>query len=672
MTGVIRQTHKKFPPVLTLATGIAAASAGTLARLALAEQATVAVTAAICMTVLIYGAAIALDLANLYLNKSTDQRAADQSAIAAAFTYASTGSTATAQSAAASLALANGIASANDVTTTIGPSPTGDGHQAAKVVILTPVPLTGAGRMITSSKTLPGGDTSLNVGATAYAEIHEGTPCVLSLASPGIAMTGGTDIAATNCSVDSDNVVSVSNGPTLSATTIQAVGAITNSNGTINGAKYPDSSTTSDPYASSNVFARIPTVLSEAQYPPTFPSLGSAPPGGTNETCSSGALTLAGSTNYGTVTIGSNCTTLTFSGGGTTTMLGLGASQTGATVVFGAGTYKIGSNGIAISAYGALTFTMNGSPTIDDFGPMQISASAPVTFNGTANWYVGGGINDSASSAVSFTNTGSSPSTFTVADISISNAAASFPNGTYTITGSNTYGGLTVNGMSATFGSGSFIIVGGISVGGSKILTFGNASTSGSVFEVLTSATGTSCPGTAVATGGSSTLTIGSFSNVDICGQFVTDGSSYLGAGNYTIDGALDLASAGGGTFSGTSVSIVASGPIEFGQGFSDITLDAPTGITSATEGSTQTVALASSTTSTSTISQGATNSSVVGLVYLPNSPLTIDGSGNLTGGGNCLQLIANSVSMSGSGSLTTNCSSLGTAAAAGAVTLVE
>jgi hypothetical protein len=653
---------------LALATSVAAASAGLIARLMLAEQATVAVTAAISLTVLIYGAAIALDLANLYFNKSIDQRAADQSAIAAAFTYASTGSTATAQSAAASLALANGIASATDVTTTIGPSPSGDGHQAAKVVIVTPIPLTGAGRMITSSKTLPGGDTNLSVGATAYAEIHEGTPCVLALASPGIAMTGGSNLAATSCSVDSDNVINVSNGPTLTATTIQAVGAITNSNGTINGAKYPNSSTTSDPYASSNVFARIPTVLSEAQYPPSFPSLGTAPPGGANETCSGGALTLAGSTNYGTVTVGSNCTTLTFSGGGTTTMLGLGASQAGATVVFGAGTYKIGSNGIAISAYGALTFTLNGSPTIDDFGPMQISASAPVNFNGTANWYVGGGINDSASAPVSFTNTGSSPSSFTVADISVSNAAASFPNGTYTITGS----GLTVNGNSATFGSGSFIIVGGISVGGGKILTIGNALTSGSVFEVLTSATGTSCPGTAVATGGGTTLTIGSFSNVDICGQVVTDGSSYLGAGNYTIDGALNLSSAGGGTFSGSSVSIVASGPIQFGQGFSTITLDAPTGITSSTEGGTQTVALASSTTSTSTISQGATNSSVVGLVYLPNSPLTISGAGNLTGGGNCLQVIANSISMSGSGSLTTNCSSLGAAAAAGAVTLVE
>jgi hypothetical protein len=305
------------------------------------------------------------------------------------------------------------------------------------------------------------------------------------------------------------------------------------------------------------------------------------------------------------------------------------------------------------------------------YGPIA-STGGTGTINGTANWYISGGINISGVGSVSMSNTGSTTSNFYVTDIDLSAAGtkASFPNGTYTITGSSTLGGLTVNGT-ASFGNGSFIIEDGISTGGSATLSIGGALSGSSVFEVFASTPGTTCSGTAVATGGSSMLSIGNFNYFDICGQFIDAGSMSLGSGAYTIYGEFDLAQTGGGSVTGTNVSIVANGPVLFGQGITPVSLDAPTAITSSSEGGTQTVAIASNTSLASTITQGATGTGIVGLIYLPNSPLTINGGGNLTGGGNCMQLIANSISMSGGGSMTTNCSSLGTGAS-GAVTLVE
>ncbi len=653
---------------MTTLTGV---GVGVMPRLVADDQGSVAVVAAASIFVLMFGAAIALDLTNLYYRKSVDQRIADQSAIAAALTYASTGSTATAQSAASSLALANGVASASDVVTTIGLSPTGDGHMAAEVVIVTPVTLTGFGRLITSSRTLPGGETSLPVGGSAWAEIHDGTPCILALAGPGMAMTGGTDVAATNCSVVSDSGISLSNGPTLTATTIQAVGSITSSDATINGPQYPHSSITTDPYATSQVFSRESIVLTEAGSAPVFPAMPSAPGTGSYTSCSSGTLTLSPGTSYGYI-VGSGTCTINFSGTGTFTAQGVTVSGGAVNINMPAGVYKIGDNngtGIAFTG-GTGTVNITGSPTIYLYG--SIAGTATGIINGSATWTISNGIEFYGTGSLTMSNTGSQASTITTSAIVTGGSAnASFPSGTYTITGSNQYGGLVANGKSMSFGKGSFIIEDGIVLGSSSTLTIGGALSGTSVFEAFSSV-GTSCSGTAVSSGGSSTLSIGSFNYIDVCGQWVTDGSVYLGSGATTIDGEFDLGSAGGGTFSASSNSIVASGAITFGQGFSAIELDAPTAISTSSEGGTQTVALASNTASASTVTQGATNSKIVGLIYLPNSPLTIDGGGNLTGGGYCLQLIANAISISGGGQVATNCAGLGNGGALGAVSLVE
>jgi hypothetical protein len=644
----------------------------------------VSIVTAVSMMTLIYSAAMALDLANVFYIKSVDQRIADQSAIAAAFAYASSGSTVTMQKAASSLATANGAGGAT-VTASLVTSPSGDGHQAAYVTVTTAVPLSGFGYAATVSKNTPSGSNSFTVAASAYAEIHGATPCILAKQthSTGLAATGGTKMTATSCDVGSNSGVTVSNGPSLTATAIYAVGSITASGGaTITGTQYPNSSIMADPYlpsgdTSSPVFARLQTSFFTTPSSPVFPTVPSAPSGGSNQTCTGGTMTLAGNSSYGTVSAGANggtCSLIKFSGGGTTSILNLSLPGNATNLSFGAGTYKIG--GINIGCYsGSVTVTMTGKPSFYIYNGassgIKDTASVPVTFNGTATWYIQGGITDSSTGSLTFTNTdSSSPSTFTVAGgISVSSGPATFPDGTYTLTAVSSGAALNANnGGTITMGNGSFIIADGISIGGGDKLTIGSALNASSVFEIPTVVTGNN----AITTGGGSSLSIGSFSNVDINGEVEVQGSLTLGAGAYTVNGALDLAASGGGTVSGTGVSLIASGPIAFGQGFSAINLTAPSAITGSNDGDISTVALASSSGSASTISQGATNTDVTGAVYVPQGTLTINGAGNLTGGGNCLQVISAAIAMSGGGSLTTNCSSLGTGTGSGAVTLVD
>ncbi len=643
----------------------------------------VAIVAAIGVTVLIYAAAIAIDLANLYYIKSEDQRIADQSAIAAAFAYESSGSTVTVQKEAASLALANGSGSAT-VTAAIVNAPSGDGNLAAYVTVTSPVLLSGFGRFTTETKTHPAGTSSFTASGAAYAEIHGAPPCILATQTSnatGITAYGGARIAATSCDIASNSSITLSNGPTFTATVTEAVGSISLSGGAvINGTQAPNSSRFTDPYlpsgdTASPVFSRFQNTFFTYPSAPSFPSMPSAPSGTAYQTCSSGTLTLAGNASYGGVSNSGSCSLIKFSGGGTTSIAYIALTDKGVNLSFGAGTYKIGGIGITSSS-GSVTATLTGSPTFYLFpgqygaSSLSVGANVPVTFAGSATWYIDDGITYSGSSSLAFTDTGSTPSNFTIAGgISVTGGSVSFPNGTYTLTSVASGNAINVNNSGTlTMGNGSFIIADGIDVGSSDKMTIGSALDANSVFQIPTVSSGYN----AITTGGSSMLSIGSFNNLDINGAVVVSSSLNLAGGILTVNGAFDATASGGGSITGTNVSIVASGPVSFGQGFNAVAVNAPTGLTGATEGTAGTVILASNSGSGSTITQGATNTQVVGAVYFPSAGLAINGGGNLTGGGNCLQVIAQSISMSGSGSITTNCSSLGTGVSIGSVTLVE
>ncbi len=670
----------RFPPTAASPDERRRAIAADPARALLRDESgAIVIVAALSLLVLMGAAAMALDLSEIYFIQSLDQRIADQSALAAAFAYGqSSSSTTAAQNASSSLAVTNGAGNST-VTTTIVNSPSGDGNKAAKVVVTTPVSISPFGRYITTSAQNPGGLATVTVGASAYAEIqNQVAPCIIALTGTGVSATGGTSVAATSCAIDSAGSVTASSGPTLTAQAVYAVGTISPSScaGTgacvqtspTSGQLFPGSSAPSDPFASSNVFSRIPTV--QALTAASFPSatVGSAPAGGTAQSCS-GTLTVP-SGHSGTISTSyyPTCSTINFSGGAETDIAGSGLSLTGNSVTlnFAAGTYKI--NGITVSGSTAVTINTTGTVVFEIWNGINLSGSTSLAFNGTATYYVMGGINDGASGSLTFNNTSaSSPSTFYVAGgISISNGSASFPNGRYTVTSGGSSAGLSI-GANTSFGNGSFNIANGISVGGGKTLSFGAQLDSSSVFQV----TSADSAGNSLDTGGGSSFTVGSFPNFDFNGPISLAGGAQLGSGTYTVNGAFNASASGGNSISGSAVSIIASGAIAFGAGYNSVNLTAPTAIASATDGAAATIALASQSTSSSSITAGASSTVVVGAVYTPNAALTLNGAGNLTGNGACLQVVSSSISLSGSGQISTTCSGLGSNSG-GSVALIQ
>ena len=635
----------------------------------------VSLFASVSMSALIFATAIALDLANVYLVKSQDQRIADdQCAIDAAFVYGASNSLTTASNAAASLAVSNGSGDAT-VTTSLVNSPSGDGSSAIMVSVSSAVPLSGFGRAITKTASNPIGQTSLSVSAAAYAELHAGAPCIIAMNPAGLSETGGVSTTATSCSIAVNGSVTATSGAAITAKTINAVGSITASNGATittvpaSGQLFAGSSVPTDPFVGNGVFSRISTVSSLLA--PLFPSVGNAPSGGASIACS-GTVSV-GPGSHGTISASSYpiCNEIDFTGGGETDVSGSGIQNTGGNLVItmAAGTYKI--NGINPGQYGTVTITMSGNVTLYIWGGIVTAGSSTLTFNGTGTYYVQGGIVNGSSNALTFNNTNSSsPSTFYVAGgIIVNNGPGAFPNGTYAISSGNGSAGIYVNGGSrAVFGDGSYNIGNGITVGGGGSLTFGAAASNTSLFQIPTTNSG----GNAIDTSGGGTLIFGNFTSFDFNGAMNIQANTLtLGTGIYTINGALNAASSGG-TITGTGVSMMSAGPISFGAGFNSVSLSAPAAVASGTNGTVGTIALASQSSQASTVTSGASNTVVLGALYAPYAALTLSGAGNLNGGGNCLEVVVGSIALSGGGKLSTNCQALGSAASSGSVSLVQ
>jgi len=623
---------------------------------------------AFCLMVLIAVTALALDLANLFLTASLNQRIADQAALAAAFAYSQSGnSLATATTAASSMAVANGAGSAT-VSTSIVTSPSGDGNNAARVVVTSTVPLSPFGKAISAV-----GVVSVNAGKTAYAEIQNGTPCIIALATSGgggtgISATNGSPVTATGCEVASNYNVSTSSGGSVTASSIYAVGTIS---GTTTGSKHASAAAQTDPFASAGVFSRMSTV--SALTAPSFPSVGSAPSGGSAMSCTT-TLTVPSGT-HSTLTGGSGCTTITFSGGAETDISGSGITLTGSTTTmnFAAGTYKI--NGINISSSANVTINTTGTVVFDIFtNGFTVTGCSKLTVNGPATYNIQGGLWDNniatcTSHPVVFNNSNGGTSTFNVAGggnenaLTVTGNSATFPDGTYALSAETSCSGSCL-GLSigsnavATFGNGSYVIAGhdgGITVGTSGNLTIGSGANGSSVFQI----TGIAYTyDNAIYTASSSTLTLGGFTNFDLNGGFTLSSSASFGAGIYTVNGPFS-ACASGGSVSGTGVSIIASGTVCFGAGFNSVSLSAPTAISDTTVGTTPTIVIASDSTTAATVTAGATSTVLVGTLYLPDAALTVNGGGNLNGGGNCLEVIASSLTFtSDANGVSTSCAS--------------
>lgn len=194
-------------------------------------------------------------------------------------------------------------------------------------------------------------------------------------------------------------------------------------------------------------------------------------------------------------------------------------------------------------------------------------------------------------------------------------------------------------------------------LGGGAILNFGSTTGAG-VFQITGNVDSDAC--------GGSCMNLGAATNHDITGWFTTAGGTILGAGAYTINGYLACGNNGGGSVTcngssvglrGTGVTIIYSASTTpssgicknlglcFAAGCSNVSVSAPTS-------GTYSFLLFFGPQSTNTAGaqmSGGSGASMSGAFYLPVGAFTLSGGAyinTLTGG--CLQIVANSVSMSG------------------------
>lgn len=331
-----------------------------------------------------------------------------------------------------------------------------------------------------------------------------------------------------------------------------------------------------------------------------------------------------------------------------------------------------------VNSSGSIPFYFGGA--ISNSGTFSVSAPA-------GTYYIPNGIGGSSGNGnVTFTNTSSSlSSTFYVGGgilIAVT-GTTTFPNGTYVISSGDGTAGIDITGNSAvTFGNGSFQIAKGINVGNGS-LTFGSAVSSSSLFQV----TGTNSAGNAITTASKSSanLTIGAFPYIDLNGPVSLGAAASFGgstyAGDITVNGSF-TGSAGSGTsstFSVNNASLIIGGNFNFSGGWPYMNFSAPTAITSSTDGTLPTIALAAKSSTTSTFTAGAYGMNVSGALYVPNATLSLNasssGKGTVYGGSDntgsgCAVVIGNSINVVSGGTITTTCASLGSSS--GTVALVK
>jgi hypothetical protein len=171
-----------------------------------------------------------------------------------------------------------------------------------------------------------------------------------------------------------------------------------------------------------------------------------------------------------------------------------------------------------------------------------------------------------------------------------------------------------------------------------------------------------------ITTGGGTNFTLSSAPAHDLNGAFSLAGSATLGSGTYTVAGNFTLGGGGGGgTVTGSGVTIVTSGTFSVAAGYSNVTLTAPT------SGTLEDLVVASNGAGGASFSEGASGNSLSGAFYFPSAPITLSGAGNVgNGAGQCLELIGSTISLTGGSALASTCSGLAGSASGGTVVLVQ
>jgi hypothetical protein len=567
----------------------------------------------------------------------------------------------------------NGLVS-TAATATLVTSPSGDGNQAVQVNVTLSVPL-----ML--SRILGTGD-ELNVTGTSYAELKSnGSACVIALngSGTGVTLSGGTALSAPGCAVASNYSVTVPCGTSITTTLVDYNSAAVPSQG-CNGIQAPSGktlklkkTTTSDPLSGNTAVSAAVSHLNTV----ALIASPSAP------TVSSGGDIAFGYTASSTQSQVSHdgCSAVSSGGIWVVTCGGTGPFNFGNITVAGGITVNFNTSGSSSATYN-FSGSINNTGTAMHFGPGTYNIAQGIqTGGGTTTTFGAGTYNIGASSTsncgagtYSICNTGTSltfsgPSTFVVSSGIYNNG------GSILSLGSGSTNSYTI-GSSASGNS--------LYVGGGSSTTFADATGAGDVFQMSGMLNVTS--------GGGSCVTLPAASAHDINGNFSTAGGTILGAGVYTVNGYVALGANGGGDvtcggstvgMSGNNVSFVisaASTPASgtcagkafcLAAGYSHVTLVAPS------SGGLENLIVVGPTsalnTAGATFAEGASNTSLSGVFYIPYGPFTLSGGSSVgSGSGQCLEVIASQVSLSGGTALASTCTGLGGASTGATVLLVQ
>jgi hypothetical protein len=527
-------------------------------------------------------------------------------------------------------------------------------------------------------------NTQLTATASAYVELRSntnGVPCIMALngSGTGVTLSGSGAISANGCAVSSNNALTAPNGTTITTPVVTYNSSAALTTTTLANIRAPagvasvsiSKRSISDPLTGSSAVASAMSHLT--------------------------SVALMGNPAAPTTTAGTN--------------LSLDYSATGKT-------FPSGCSGAFVSPTWTITCS-NAGPF--NFGGISLGGGINAVFNNTtsATYNFSGAINSSGNS-LTFNGAG----TYNIAQgvITGGGTTTTFPAGTYNIgptastcSGSGGTFSICHNGSSLMFGGpstfvtssgiynsgGSTLILGsgttnsfrigsssngnGLLAGGGSNTRFGDALGVSSLFRMTGKLN--------ISSGGGSCLRLPAAADHDVNGSFSTAGGTILGAGTYTINGYVALGANGGGDVScgntmvgidGTGVTFVisATSTISSGTcsgtafcsaaGYAHVTLTAPT---SGTLRNLVVIGPTSSiNTAGATFAEGSTQTSLSGMFYVPYGPFSLSGGASVgNGSGQCLEVIASQVTLTGGTAVASTCTGLGgPSIAPGTIALVQ
>lgn len=620
------------------------------------QDGAVAVIAGLAIPVLLGVTGLALEYGQMLVVRAEAQRTADLASHAGAVAYAQTGETAPMVGAAKAVARLNGFGDTEIVVVLDTAFPSASGA-AVRATITTSKPL--------YLPSLVGGDTSVDVIASAFAGTLGGKPACVQALDPngsGIILSGGITLDANDCTVASNAEVAAPCGTSIITASLSYDSATAPYTESCNTITTPEGDAapmvrqaTPDPLADFETItlARAQMAATATLLEPDDVVVAAGPDidfgwtqsttiaqaeavGCTASYASSGSVWTFSCTGQTTVNIGN----ITLAGG-LTLRFNPGSAQTttynfsgsidngGSRMSFAGGIYNVAggivTGGGSVTEFGAGTYRIGRSDKTCNGDRYSICNTSELTFEGPSEFVLPGGVRNSGGARLTL-GTGNGNS-FRIGPSSAGDA---------------------------------------ISTGGGAETIMGDAD--GGVFEVA---------GWIDGGRGGSCLVLPAAELHEIKGSVIASGAIRFGAGVYVIDGYMHLGGNGGGNApcGGETISIEAedttflisaNGPEPKGGKCRDTAFCVSSGYRNARFSAPQSGPytdlafvgpLDPARQEGALFAGGAGDSTVSGAFYFPNGAITLSGGASASAGDTgCLQLIGAEIMMSGGTSVASEC----------------